>query len=245
MHARFLILGGTTEARELATAAQTVGLDVVTSFAGQTPDPRQPPGHVRIGGFGGAGGLADYLRRENVSAVVDATHPYAAQISAQAAAACEILGTPRLVLLRPPWQAETGDRWIEVADDAAAAAALPGLASRVLLTVGRRALGAYAGIDGISFFVRLVSPPEELPLDCHVITGRGPFGFDDERALLAEHAIDGLVSRQSGGHATYGKIAAARERGIPVVMIERPAAAPGKSVDNVAAALNWLKLAAA
>lgn len=242
---RALILGGTAEGRELATLAQAAELDVVTSFAGQTPDPRRPPGHVRLGGFGGADGLADYLRSENIAALVDATHPYAAQISAQAAAACADLGRPRLVLLRPPWPAEPGDRWIEVADDDAAAAALPGLASRVLLTVGRRALAAYAGLEGITFVVRLVSAPEALPFDCQLITARGPFSLEDERALLTDHAIDGLVSRQSGGDATYGKIAAARERGIPVVMIRRPSVVAGETVESVAAALDWLKLAAA
>ncbi|HJM50418.1 MAG TPA: cobalt-precorrin-6A reductase [Alphaproteobacteria bacterium] len=245
MRARILILGGTAEARELATLADAAGLDVVTSFAGRMPAPRRPPGEVRVGGFGGAEGLMAYLDSQQISALVDATHPYAVQISAQAAAACDRLDLARLMLRRPPWTAEPGDRWIEVADDAEAAAALPGLAKRVLLTVGRRALGAYAGLDGIRFFVRLVSPPGDLPLDCQVITGRGPFSLEDERALLTDHAIDGLVSRQSGGPATYGKIAAARERAIPVVMIRRPPLVAGETVETPATALDWLKLAAA
>ncbi len=245
MPARVLILGGTAEGRELATLAQAAGFGIVTSFAGQTPDPRRPPGEVRVGGFGGADGLQEYLRNQNFSALVDATHPNAVQISAQAAMACEGLGLARMMLLRPPWQAERGDRWIEVADDAEAAATLPGLAKRVLLTVGRRALAAYADCHGITFFVRLVNPAELMPLAGELILGRGPFSVDDERALLAEHDIDGLVSRQSGGEATYGKITAARERGIPVVLIRRPPAPPGQSVHSVAAALDWLKLAAA
>jgi precorrin-6A/cobalt-precorrin-6A reductase len=245
MATRILILGGTAEGRELAVAALAAGLDVVTSFAGETPAPRRPPGELRIGGFGGTEGLAEYLRSQDITALVDATHPYAVQISAQAAAACESLDLARLMLRRPPWQAQPGDRWLEVADDAEAAAALPGLASRVLLIVGRRALAAYAGCPDIAFFVRLVSPPQTLPLDCELIIGRGPFSLEDERALLAKHDINGLVSRQSGGQATYGKIAAARERGIPVVMIRRPPLVAGDSVDTPAAALDWLKLAAA
>jgi len=169
---RLLILGGTAEAAALARAV--AGMDVVTSVAGRTAPPRLP-GRVRVGGFGGAAGLEEFLRREAVDAVVDATHPFAARISAHAAAACAAAAVPRLMLLRPEWQPVTGDCWIEAADMDDAAARLPGLGRRALLAVGRQELAAFAAVTGVEFVVRLLAEaPPPLPA-CRVVVGRGPF----------------------------------------------------------------------
>lgn len=235
---RVLILGGTSEAYALASALATdPAIAVETALAGVTRDPARPAGALRRGGFGGAAGLADHLRRTGVDRLVDATHPFATRISAQAAEAADIAGVPRLVLQRPPWRPVPGDRWIEVPDVPAAAEALPADARRVFLSIGARDLAPFAG-DGRWYLLRVVDPPAALPLpDCAVVTGRGPFAATDERALLEEHRIDCVVAKNSGGGATYGKLAAARTLGLPVVMIARPPAPSGLVVETVEAAL--------
>lgn len=249
--AHLLILGGTAEAAALAAAAPRLAphLAVTTSLAGRTEHPAAIAGRVRIGGFGGSEGLARYLAAERVDLVIDATHPFAAQISAQAAAACAAAGVPRLLLLRPEWPHHPLDRWIEVEDLAGAARVLPQLGRGVWLTVGRRELGVFAGLTQHRFLVRLVDPPgEPLPLaQCDVLLGRGPFNLEEERRILQRHAIDVLVAKASGGAATEAKLVAARERELPVVMVRRPPPTPGERVDGVAAALDWLasRLAAA
>ncbi|MCP5373087.1 MAG: cobalt-precorrin-6A reductase [Hyphomicrobiales bacterium] len=240
-----LILGGTGEAVDLAAAAVArfgPALRVVTSRAGVTQDPAPVAGAERRGGFGGVDGLAAYLAAESVDLVVDATHPFAAAMSAQARAACLRAGVPRLQLLRPPWAPGPGDRWVEVADAAAAARALPGLARRVFLTTGRRGLESYAGCAGLWFLVRLIEAPDTpLPLPaCQVVTGRPPFTLAAERDLLARHRIDGLVTKNSGGAAGAAKLAAAREAGLPVVLLARPAAEPGERAETVDQAMDWL-----
>lgn len=242
---RLLILGGTAEAAALAQGAvDRLGdrLEVITSLAGRTAAPAAVAGAVRVGGFGGVGGLADYLRETRVDLVVDATHPFAETISAHARAACDAVGVPRLILLRPPWRCHPRDRWTEVADLAEAAAMLPTLGRRALLTVGVKSLGAFGEVTGVWFLVRLIDPPKEpLPMtDYRVILGRGPFTIEAERALLAHHRVDVLVAKASGGDATAAKIAAAREAGIPVVMVRRPLPEPGERVAAVAAALAWV-----
>ncbi len=237
---RILLLGGTGDSRRLAERLQgRAGLDVITSLAGRTEQPATIPGGLRIGGFGGVDALAAYLQDEDVDLLVDATHPYAARISANAAAACRRTGTPRLLLARPPWREVPGDRWIRVPDATAAARALPGLARRVFLAVGRGELEAFAGLPEIWFLVRTVDAPgEELPLERYeVVLGRGPFEENGERALFLLHGIEGLVTKNSGGEATYAKIAVARELGLPVVMIERPAHEAGETVGTVEEAL--------
>jgi precorrin-6A/cobalt-precorrin-6A reductase len=241
-----LILGGTAEAATLATAALAGfadRLDVTTSLAGRTEHPAPLSGRVRLGGFGGAEGLTRYLAAEAIDLVIDATHPFAAQISALAAAACTAAGVPRLVLLRPPWERHPLDRWIEVGDFEAAAAALPELGRRVWLTVGRRELAAFTSLRDHYFLVRLVDPPEEaLPLEfCDVLLGRGPFNLAEERLILARHRIEVVVAKASGGSATEAKLVAARERDLPVVMVRRPPPPPGESAESVAEALDWLE----
>lgn len=242
---RLLILGGTTEARELAAlATERLGerLHVITSLAGRTQSPVRPAGEVRCGGFGGASGLASFLRAEAIDYVVDATHPFARRISRHAVAAATAAGVPNLALVRPPWRRSTGDRWIEVADAAAAAALIPGLARRVWLTVGLDELGAFANLAETWFLVRRIEPPSEpLPFpNFELILGRGPFAVANERQLIAAHRIEALVCRASGGGATEAKLAAAREAGIPVIMIRRPPPAADSIVETPAAALAWL-----
>jgi len=240
---RLLVLGGTAEARDLAARVVDAGdFEVVTSLAGRTRRPAAVAGAVRTGGFGGAEGLAAYLERAGIDLVVDATHPFAADISAHAVEACAAAGVPRLVLARPPWPRRPGDRWIAATDAAGAAAALPGLARRAFLALGRRGLTAFEKVRDIHFVVRLVEPPS-VPLglaDCELVLGRGPFSLADERRLFARHRIEAVVSRQSGGGAAYAKIEAAREAGLPVVMIERPPPPPGPTAASVDEALAWL-----
>jgi precorrin-6A/cobalt-precorrin-6A reductase len=239
---RVLILGGTAEAVGLAEAvAARPGFETISSLAGRTRTPTLPPGEVRVGGFGGAKGLSRFLVERAIDRVVDATHPFALQIGAHAEQACREVAVPRLRLLRPPWQPEAGDRWVEVADLAQAARLLPELGHRAFLTVGQRDLEAFAGLD-LWFLVRTIEPAGPLPLRRAVwIAGRGPFAVADEIALLCAHGIDVLVTKASGGAATYAKLVAARRLGLPVLMVRRPPPPPGPVVDSVAAALAWLE----
>ncbi len=239
-----LILGGTAEAAALARSlAEEARVAVTTSLAGRTRAPAELPGAVRRGGFGGAQALADYLKVQSFDLLVDATHPFAARISRNAAQACAAAGVPRLVLTRPPWTAREGDRWTPVPDAQAAAAALPGLGRRVFLTIGRQELSAFAALTDVWFLVRLVEPPEDpIPLeDFRLVLGRGPFSLARETALLREHGIEAVVSKNSGGAGTYAKIEAARALGLPVVMVERPALPDGETVESVAATLAWIE----
>ncbi|MCY4407902.1 MAG: cobalt-precorrin-6A reductase [Rhodospirillaceae bacterium] len=243
---RLLILGGTAEGRALAEAATArfgSSLTVISALAGRTRAPILPAGEVRIGGFGGADGLAAYLREERIDLLVDATHPYASRISAQASEAATRAGTRCLVLVRPAWQPVPGDRWIDVATVEEAVGAIPAEAERVFLTVGVRALAPFASRPDLWFLVRLVDePPEPIPLAHHrLICARGPFAEADERALLKDHRIDCLVTRASGGDATAAKLAAARARGLPVVMVRRPPPPAGPSASSVEEALTWIE----
>lgn len=245
MSRHVLILGGTGEALALARvlAEAMPDLAVTTSLAGVTAGPVVPPGRVRTGGFGGAEGLAAWLRDEAVDALVDATHPFAATMAGHAAAAAAATGVSRLKLVRPMWTRRDGDRWVMVGDAAEAAAALARLqARRVFLTLGARDLGAFAGLRDIAFTVRMIEPPAEpLPLaQAELILARGPYDAAGEEALLRARAIDAVVSKASGGAATLGKIDAARALALPVVMIARPPLPPGGSVDDVDAALAWI-----
>ena len=242
---RLLILGGTAEGRALAAAAEArfgPALTVISALAGRTRAPVLPAGEVRIGGFGGAEGLAAYLRGEGIGLLIDATHPFATQISAQACEAAARAGTKRLALVRPPWRRVLGDRWIEVATVDDAVSAIPAEARRVFLTVGVRSLAPFAGRAGLWFLVRLVdAPAAPIPLAQHtLICARGPFTEADERALLTEHGIDCLVTRASGGDATVAKLTAARALGLPVVMVDRPAPPPGAQAASLDDALAWI-----
>ena len=245
MAARLLILGGTAEAAALARAAAArFGDDLVvtSSLAGRTERPGPIPGQVRIGGFGGPAGLAAYLEAHGIDRLIDATHPFAARISAAAREACAAAAVPRLMLLRPPWRRHRLDRWIEVDDMEAAAGIVARIGRRAWLTIGAGEIAAFSDVPGVRFLVRLVDPPRHpLPLRfCQVVLGRGPFALADERHLIARHAINVLVSKASGGSATSAKLVAAREFSIPVVMVRRPPAEPGEAVETVEAALDWV-----
>jgi precorrin-6A/cobalt-precorrin-6A reductase len=241
-----LILGGTAEAAALVRAALARFGDrmiVTTALAGRTRQPGPIPGQVRIGGFGGAAGLAAYMMAQDVDRLIDATHPFAAAISRAARLAAGRTGVPRLSLRRPPWQRHPLDRWIEV-DSLEAAALLVGrVGRRAWLTVGANSIAAFTPATGVRFLVRLIDPPREpLPLRFfEVVTGRGPFSLAEERHLLERHAIEVLVCKASGGAATEAKLIAARELSLPVIMVRRPPAEPGASVETVEAALDWLE----
>ena len=243
MPERLLLLGGTREAVELArTLDGCPEVETTYSLAGRTRRPAPVPAPVRTGGFGGADGLAAYLREAGIRLVVDATHPYAEAISAHAAHACYRAAVPRLVLHRPPWARGPGDRWVEAADTESAARALPALGRRALLTVGSRGLAPFLEAAGLSFVVRSVEPPRAAldPARFEVVLARGPFDVDAERRLLESRAIDVLVSKNSGGPAARAKLEAARALGLPVVMIARPPPPPGERVGSVAAARAWI-----
>ncbi|WP_190240761.1 cobalt-precorrin-6A reductase [Nostoc sp. 'Peltigera membranacea cyanobiont' 210A] len=240
---RVLILGGTGDAAELAAKVTTIqGLEVITSLAGRTREPSVPLGDLRVGGFGGVAGLASYLRVMQIDLLIDATHPFATQISFNAADAATEVGVPRLMLIRPPWEKESGDRWIEVDNVEVAATTLQNQAQRVFLTVGRQELAAFAHLEKIWFLMRMIDPPGEDALvpPGMVLCDRGPFTLNNERQILIENNIDTIVSKNSGGDATKPKIIAARELGVKVVMVNRPAIPPGEQVSNVDAALVWL-----
>ncbi|MER6013868.1 cobalt-precorrin-6A reductase [Streptomyces bluensis] len=226
-----LVLGGTTEARELAASLATrPGVRVTTSLAGRVSRPEAQAGDVRIGGFGGAEGLAAWLREHRADAVVDATHPFAAAITANAARAAAAAGVPAVVLRRPGWRPGPGDRWHPADSLTEAAALLPSLGRRVFLTTGRLGLAAFTGLSEAHFLVRSVEAPEPpLPPHSEVLLARGPFTVDGERALLREHRIDVLVTKDSGGEATAAKLVAARDLGLPVVVVRRPPLPTGVS----------------
>jgi precorrin-6A/cobalt-precorrin-6A reductase len=239
-----LVLGGTTEASALvARLAGRSDLAVTLSLAGRTAAPRPAPVPTRVGGFGGAEGLARWIAAQGVGLVVDATHPFAAVISRNAAAACERSGVPLLALRRPPWRAVAGDRWIEVGTMAEAAVALGATPRRVFLTVGRLELPAFAAAPQHAYVVRTIEPiGDAFPVpDVVAIRARGPFDEAAERALMAAHGIEAVVTKNSGGSSTYGKIAAARALGLPVVMVARPAKPEGPAVESVEAALAWIE----
>jgi precorrin-6A/cobalt-precorrin-6A reductase len=234
-----LVLGGTAEARALAAALVDAGVPVVSSLAGRVRDPALPVGEVRVGGFGGVDGLAAWLTDHAVTAVVDATHPFAATMTAHAVAACAATGVPLVVLRRPGWTPQPG--WIWADSLAAAAALLPSLAGRVFLTTGRTSLATFAALD-LEFLVRCVERPAgPLPRRARVLLDRGPFTVAGERALLREHRIDVLVTKDSGGPMTSAKLTAAREEGVRTVVVRRPPLPPGvAAVETVEAALDRL-----
>jgi precorrin-6A/cobalt-precorrin-6A reductase len=238
-----LILGGTTEARRLAELLHGApGLRLTSSLAGRVGSPRLPPGGTRVGGFGGAEGLAAWLRAHAVDAVIDATHPFAGTISFNAARAASVTHVPLLALRRPGWVPVEGDRWHEAGSLEEAAAALPALGGRVFLTTGRMGLAAFADLDGLWFLVRSVDAPQPpCPARMEVLLDRGPFTLDGERELLRRHRVDVLVTKDSGGAATAPKLTAAREAGLPVVVVRRPPAPEGVPVvADPEGAAGWL-----
>lgn len=236
---RILVLGGTTEARALACALAAEGIDAVYSWAGRTDAPAAQPLPQRVGGFGGAEGLAEYLRADGYTHLIDATHPFAAQISRNAVLAAEAAGVPLIALERPAWQPGEGDRWTRVPDIAAAAAALPRAPATVFLAIGRQSLGAFAGLPH-RWLLRLVDPhPAPLP-DAAVIVDRGPFTAQGDEALMRAHGVTHVVAKNAGGTGASAKLAAARALGLPVVMVDRPAVPARATAASVAEVMGWL-----
>ena len=237
-----LILGGTAEASALARLlAGETWVAPVLSFAGRTVAPVLPPIPSRIGGFGGADGLTGYLRGEMMDLLIDATHPFAHQISINAERAAAAAAVPRLVLRRPPWVAEPDDAWRFVPSVAAAAEALGRAARRVFLTIGRQDLLPFQAAAHHFYLIRSVDPPDPalLPPRAEILSGRGPFTADADRALMETHDIHVLVTKNSGG--ADGKLRAARALGLPVLMVDRKPAPPGETVAEPEAALAWLR----
>ncbi len=239
-----LILGGTAEARALAAALHDAGVPVLSSLAGRVARPRLPVGEVRVGGFGGPQAMARWLGEHAITAVVDATHPFAQRISASAVEACASAGVPRLRLERPGWTAAPGDDWHWVDDLPQAASAICALGTRVLLTSGRQGLSAFTGIDEVWFLIRCVDPPEvALPPRHELLLDRGPYTAAGERALVQRHRIDLLVTKDSGGPLTQAKLQVARERRMPVIVVRRPPRPDGPTVSTVPAAAAWARRA--
>jgi precorrin-6A/cobalt-precorrin-6A reductase len=239
---RVLILGGTAEASALARRLSgEAWVAPVLSFAGRTASPVLPPIPSRIGGFGGANGLAAYLRGEMMDVLIDATHPFAHQISINAEQAAAATAVPRLVLQRPPWVAAPGDAWTSVPDIAAAADALGEAPRRVFLTIGRQDLLPFRATAHHFYLIRSVDPPDPalLPPRAHILTGRGPFSEDHDQALMEQYGIDVLVTKNSGG--TDGKLRAARALGLPVIMVDRKPPPGGETVAEPEAAFAWLR----
>jgi len=239
---RALLLGGTGDANALAQALVRARIEAVYSYAGRTQIPLPHALSTRIGGFGGAAGLAGYIRQQGITHVIDATHPFAAEMSRHAVEACAATNTPLIVLERAPWMRMAGDNWIEVVDIDAAVSALPAAPSRVFLAIGRQHIAPFAAKPQHAYTLRFVDAPEDaLPLpNAEVIVSRGPFTLEGDRALMAVRGIDILVARNSGGSGARAKIDAARELSIPIIMIARPALPDRPRVESIQEVMAWL-----
>ncbi|WP_025035278.1 cobalt-precorrin-6A reductase [Bradyrhizobium sp. DOA9] len=238
---RALILGGTADASLLAAEIARAGIDAVYSYGGRTRAPADQPLPTRIGGFGGVSGLADYIRREGITHVIDATHPFAAEMSRNAVEACAETGTPSIALERVPWTKAPGDNWIEIRDVNAAVAALPEAPANVFLAIGRQHVAPFAMKPQHTYTLRFVDPPEAaLPFAADVIVSRGPFTLEDELEMMRTRGIAWIVARNSGGDGARAKIDAARRLGLPVIMISRPELPERRRVERVTDVMQWL-----
>ncbi|MCK1716657.1 cobalt-precorrin-6A reductase [Bradyrhizobium sp. 141] len=238
---RALILGGTADASLLAEAVARAGIVAVYSYGGRTRAPAEQPLPTRIGGFGGVSGLADTIRREGITHVIDATHPFAAEMSRNAVAACAETGTPLIALERAPWTKVPGDNWIDAADVTAAAAVLPEAQANVFLAIGRQHIAPFAMKPQHTYTLRFVDPPEApLPFAADVIVSRGPFTLDGELEMMRTRGIAWIVARNSGGDGARAKIDAARMLGLPVIMILRPELPRRRRVESLTDVMQWL-----
>ncbi len=226
----------------MARALAEAEVDAVYSYAGRTDSPVAPPLPVRVGGFGGVEGLAAYLRAERITHLIDATHPFAAQMSRNAVMAAAATATPLIALEREPWQAQPGDRWTHVPDLPQAIAALGEAPRRVFLAIGRQTLDAFAVAPQHHYLLRLVDPPTEpLPLPrAEAVIARGPFTVEGDRALLADHRIEVIVAKNAGGVGAEAKLLAARELGVPVILIDRPAVPDRRVARTADEVMAWL-----
>ncbi|MDE0209557.1 MAG: cobalt-precorrin-6A reductase [Boseongicola sp.] len=242
MAANLLILGGSAEASALAAHVAALGLRATFSYAGRVAKPIAQPLPTRVGGFGGATGLVDYLKDHSVTHLIDATNPFAAQISRNAVAACATAGVPLIALARPPWTPRPGDRWTRVPDTVGAAKSIGSTPRRVFLAIGRTEVPVFEVAPQHHYLLRFVDIPKERPtLPRHdVIVDRGPFAEATERNLLESHRIDLLVSRNAGGEGARAKIDAARELGLPILMIDRPNPPQRREAGTVEEVLDWI-----
>ena len=238
---KLLLLGGTTEANALARSFAERGMNAVYSYAGRVDNPRPQPLPVRVGGFGGVDGLAGYIRDNAITHVVDATHPFAAKMSANAIAACKAADVPLAALTRSAWSPQEGDRWQRVPDIPAAVAALDGPARRVFLAVGRMHLQDFAARPQHHYLLRLVDEPETVLLpNAGIVVSRGPFTVEDDVALMRNHGTELVVSKNAGGTGARAKLDAARRLGVPVLMIDRPSLPSRHELSSVDQVLDWL-----
>ena len=226
----------------MAEALALRGAEAVFSYAGRVSAPKGQPLPMRVGGFGGVAGLADYLRAEAISHVIDATHPFAATMSRHAVEACAAAGVALCAFERPPWAPGPGDRWRPVPDLATAVVALPEAPSRIFLAIGKQTLEAFAARPEHFYLLRLVDPPDApLPLPrAEAVIARGPFDVAGDTALLRAHGIEGVVAKNAGGTGARAKLDAARALGLPVILIDRPAVPPRAICGSVAEVLDWL-----
>jgi precorrin-6A/cobalt-precorrin-6A reductase len=239
---RVLLLGGTTEATALAHAFANASIDAIFSYAGRTANPIEQPLPTRLGGYGGVKGLADYIIDESITHVVDATHPFATQISRNAVEACQMTDTPLIAYERAEWQAQPGDSWTHVAGTEAAVAALPAAPARIFLAIGKQTLGLFAAQPQHFYLLRLVDAPDApLPLpNADVILDRGPFTVESDMEIMRSHAITHVVAKNSGGTGALAKLEAARRLHLPVILIARPAIPDRAMARNIAAVMEWL-----
>jgi precorrin-6A/cobalt-precorrin-6A reductase len=239
---RALILGGTGDANQLAARLASANIDAIYSYAGRTQIPLGHALPTRIGGFGGASGLADFVREAGITHVIDATHPFAAEMSRHAVDACAATRTPLIALERAPWAQMQGDRWIEVRDVDAAVSALPEARARVFLAIGRQHLAPFAAKPQHAYTLRFVdAPADALPLpDAQVVVSRGPFTREGDLELMRARNIEWLIARNSGGAGARAKIDAARELSLPVIMIARPELPERPRAESVDEVLAWL-----
>jgi precorrin-6A/cobalt-precorrin-6A reductase len=239
---RALVLGGTGDANQLALALSRARIDAIYSYAGRTRIPLGHPVPTRIGGFGAADGLAEFIRNESITHVIDATHPFAAEMSRNAVVACAATSTALIALERAPWTPVAGDKWIEVPDIGDAVAALPATRARVFLAIGRQHLAPFGAKPQHAYTLRLVDAPDgPLPLpDADVIISRGPFTLAGDLELMRSRGIAWVVARNAGGDGARAKIDAARELGLPIIMIARPDLPERPRADSVEEVLAWL-----
>jgi precorrin-6A/cobalt-precorrin-6A reductase len=236
---RVLLLGGTTEASALARSLADRQVDAVFSYAGRTNNPVAQPLPTRIGGFGGVEGLMAWLSAQHITHVIDATHPFAAQMSRNAIAACAALGLPLLGFERAPWGGFPG--CLHVADIDAAVSALPQAPARVFLAIGKQNLAAFATKPQHHYLLRLVDPLEGLPLpECTAVIARGPFTLQGDLDLLTTHRISHIVAKNAGGSGARAKIDAAQQLGLPVILIDRPALPARQVAGSLTEVLAWL-----
>jgi precorrin-6A/cobalt-precorrin-6A reductase len=238
---RALILGGTADASSLAAEIARAGIDAIYSYGGRTRAPADQPLPTRVGGFGGVSGLAETIRREGITHLIDATHPFAAEMSRNAIEACAATSTPLIALERAPWAKGPGDNWIDVADVTGAAAALPAGPANVFLAIGRQHIAPFATRPQHAYTLRFVDPPEApLPFAADVIVSRGPFTLESELEMMRARAITWIVARNSGGDGARAKIDAARKLALPVIMIARPQLPQRPRVESVEEVMRWL-----